>query len=494
MPLVEIGRPRCGADARGRMPDRRPAPGEQYRFHVDMDLCIGCKCCVVACNEQNGNPATVNWRRVAEIEAGAFPDTQRAYFSMGCNHCADPTCLAGCPVDAYTKDDATGIVRHSAETCIGCQYCTWTCSYGVPQFDSTRGVVGKCDMCHGRLSLGQAPACVSACPEGALAIEIVRLADWRASVSNGDPRDGAPMADSSTSTTRVTLPTTLLAVEGAARPARLAEPHFPLVVMTVLSQWSVGALAATWLAGLAGSIAHARDAVVAATVVCAVALGIALLHLGRPVRAYRALKMWRRSWLSREALLFTAYLHVAAVYAAALSISSGAATAIGAVAVLLGLSAVMASARIYLVPSRPAWNSGRTVVHFFLTGALLGVLFTVATGNAPAAGWRGVVVALSLGIAGITALAQHQHRRAGVIELRATAALVDTALAHVVRWRFALLALGGVALPLLSAAPSVMTLALAFAIAGELLGRYVFFASAVPKHMTAPYVAARRAA
>ena len=104
-----------------RMPDRAPAPGEQYRFHVDMSLCIGCKCCVVACNEQNGNPASINWRRVAEIEGGWYPRATRAYLSMGCNHCIEPTCLEGCPVDAYTKDPVTGIVLHSADACIGCQ-------------------------------------------------------------------------------------------------------------------------------------------------------------------------------------------------------------------------------------------------------------------------------------------------------------------------------------------------------------------------------------
>ena len=56
-----------------RMPGRVPAAGEQYRFHFDMGTCIGCKCCVVACNEQNGNPAAINWRRVGEIEGGFFP-------------------------------------------------------------------------------------------------------------------------------------------------------------------------------------------------------------------------------------------------------------------------------------------------------------------------------------------------------------------------------------------------------------------------------------
>ena len=138
-----------------RMPTRGLEPGEQYRFHFDMRKCIACKCCVVACNEQNGNPASINWRRVTEIEAGHFPNATRGFLSMGCNHCLEPTCLAGCPVDAYTKDPVTGIVRHSADACIGCQYCTWNCSYGVPQYNPERGVVGKCDMCDGRLELGQ---------------------------------------------------------------------------------------------------------------------------------------------------------------------------------------------------------------------------------------------------------------------------------------------------------------------------------------------------
>src|SRR5688572_17905276 len=95
-----------------RMPSRVPGPGEQYRFHFDMRKCIGCKCCVVACNEQNGNPADINWRRVGEIEGGFYPHAVQHYLSMGCNHCLEPTCLKGCPVDAYSKDPVTGIVSH----------------------------------------------------------------------------------------------------------------------------------------------------------------------------------------------------------------------------------------------------------------------------------------------------------------------------------------------------------------------------------------------
>ena len=52
------------------IPDRPLEPGEQYRFHFDMTKCIGCRSCEVACNEQNGNPADIRWRRIGEIEGG----------------------------------------------------------------------------------------------------------------------------------------------------------------------------------------------------------------------------------------------------------------------------------------------------------------------------------------------------------------------------------------------------------------------------------------
>src|SRR5262249_26473040 len=124
---------------------------------------------------------------------------------------------------------------HSADACIGCQYCTWNCSYGVPQYNPERGVVGKCDLCHSRLALGQAPACVSACPTGAIQVEIVKTADWRAAAASVVPLSGAPLSDQSQSTTRVTLPANLPPNAQPVDLVRLApaEPHWPLIVMTV---------------------------------------------------------------------------------------------------------------------------------------------------------------------------------------------------------------------------------------------------------------------
>jgi len=513
--FVRVSPKRRGADARvpvawpdgGRgaksvhalMPSRALRPGEQYRFHVDMESCIGCKCCVVACNEQNGNPAAINWRRVVEIEGGWYPQTQRSYLSMGCNHCLEPTCLQGCPVDAYSKDGLTGIVQHSADVCIGCQYCTWNCSYGVPQYNPERGVVGKCDMCHGRLSLGQSPACVSACPEGAIGIEILDVGAWRIACEAERQPAGVPAGDGSLSATRVTVPHGL---PPNAKPVGLthvspAEPHWPLVIMTVLTQLSVGAFATIWLLHVLGATMRLGSAALMSLGVGALALGASTLHLGRPIHAYRALKMWRRSWLSREVLLFAGFSAVAAAYAGVLWFALPGAAALGPLTVLLGASGVFASACIYRVPSRPAWNTWHTLAQFFLTAAALGPLFAAALG-AGSPRWLAVAAASLAGLKLVLVTVRFLGLIASDrIELRGTARLLSTTLKPHFILRGVLLAAGGIVLPLLvigadtSPGPyDAMLLAAAWALAtaGEILERYLFFVSTVPTHLAAPYL------
>jgi formate dehydrogenase iron-sulfur subunit len=491
-----------------RMPDRMPRVGEQYRFHVDMRTCIGCKSCVVACNEQNGNPAPINWRRVGEIEGGFFPQASRSYLSMGCNHCLEPTCLAGCPVDAYTKDPATGIVTHSADACIGCQYCTWNCSYGVPQYNPERGVVGKCDMCHGRLSLGQAPACVSACPEGALQIEIVKVDAWRR-VASVPATPGLPVEDGSLSTTRVTLPET---IPPDARPRDITHvvpehAHWSLIVMTVLTQMSVGAFVTIWLLQLLGASTRLGLVAAVSLTVGGLALSAATLHLGRPVHAYRAIRMWRRSWLSREVLLFGAFSAVAAAYALLLLVGAASSAWVGGLTVACGLAGVLASAFIYRVPARPAWNTPYTLLQFGLTGGILGPLFAAAAGVGDSR-WLAIAAASMAGAqAAVFALRFFRYVASDSLELNGTARLLSTVLAGRLLLRGLLLAVGAVALPLMAAGsllPSptaafgpvriLMLLSLMLALAAELLERYLFFVSVVPRHMAAPYIASAREA
>ena len=146
----------------------------------------------------------------ARSKAASIPHVAAHHLSMGCNHCLEPTCLEGCPVDAYSKDPITGIVRHSADACIGCQYCTWNCSYGVPQYNPERGVVGKCDMCHGRLSDGSGAGVRERVPRGRdpdRDRQHRRVARRRRSVRGRRP--ACPTGDGSLSTTRITLPANL---------------------------------------------------------------------------------------------------------------------------------------------------------------------------------------------------------------------------------------------------------------------------------------------
>ena len=478
-----------------RIPQRLPESGEQYRFHFDMTQCIGCKCCVVACNEQNGNPADINWRRVGEIEGGWYPDTHRLYLSMGCNHCLEPSCLIGCPVEAYTKDLATGIVQHSAEACIGCQYCTWNCSYGVPQYNAERGVVGKCDMCYGRLTQGREPACVNACPEGAIRIEIVKTEEWRREYSGSANAPGLPSADDSISTTRITLPDRLPPEIRKADYWRVRPeaPHWPLVVMTVLTQLSVGSLATIWLLQLTGAKTRLGVAALGSLLLGGVALASSTTHLGRPIHAYRALKMWRRSWLSREVLLFGCFSGMAGLYATALWLRLPLSRGLGGTAAILGAAGITASALIYLVPARPSWNTRFTISDFFLTGTLLGPLFAVAIGAS-----QGRLLTL-IGVAAASAQLLNQTLRflwligSDSFELHASARLLSTALARQLLVRGALLLAGGIAFPL-SGSYLARFAALPVALSGEILGRYLFYVSVVPKNMAAPYLAAQERA
>ncbi len=125
----------------------------------------------------------------------------------------------------------------------------------MPQYNPERGVVGKCDLCHSRLSHGQAPACVTACPSGAIQVEIVNIAEWTAAASAALPAPGMPVADQSISTTRITLPENLAPNARPVDLVRLAlsEAHWSLIIMTTLTQLSVGALGTVWLLQLLGA-------------------------------------------------------------------------------------------------------------------------------------------------------------------------------------------------------------------------------------------------
>src|SRR5436190_491188 len=145
--------------------------------------------------------------RAKEQSATFLLTTKRVSDSAGAPHCASTIDIGEPRIPQRTLQAGEQYRFHfDMAKCIGCKYCTWNCSYGVPQYNPERGVVGKCDMCHNRLAEGREPACVGACPEGAIQIEIVNIADWKRGYAASANAPGLPSADDSLSTTRLTLP------------------------------------------------------------------------------------------------------------------------------------------------------------------------------------------------------------------------------------------------------------------------------------------------
>jgi DMSO reductase anchor subunit len=156
---------------------------------------------------------------------------------------------------------------------------------------------------------------------------------------------------------------------------------------------------------------------------------------------------------------------------------------------LMGVAAVYSSSRLYLVPGRPAWNSMHTVVEFFLTGAILGPLLLAGTGLAVSP-----LAAVAAG-ASIAQIINQVWKFASLIrsdefEKQASARLLSNELARVFLLRLVLTAAGGIALALAGFAP----IGFAVALAGEILGRYLFFVSVVPRNMAMTFFSQEREA
>ena len=157
-----------------------------YAMGIDMNRCVGCQTCVVACQLNHGTPPGIAWNSVDAIEWGRWPECGRAYFSHACYHCDDPLCVVVCPTGASAKCE-NGIVGVNQDLCIGCGVCLTACQYGarsLPKGESyffaqgspapyeayhgqPSGVAQKCDFCQERIAHGQQPWCVESCFCGA---------------------------------------------------------------------------------------------------------------------------------------------------------------------------------------------------------------------------------------------------------------------------------------------------------------------------------------
>lgn len=135
----------------------------EMEFFIDMQRCIGCQACVVACAEceTNGQESMIHVNYVDR--AHTIQTTVQV-----CMHCEDPVCARVCPADAISKDEF-GVV-HTANTarCIGCSNCVMACPFGVPFKQEKYDLMMKCNLCYDRTSVGKKPMCATVCPSGAL--------------------------------------------------------------------------------------------------------------------------------------------------------------------------------------------------------------------------------------------------------------------------------------------------------------------------------------
>ena len=185
-----------------------PSP-KKLGLVIDLDICVGCHACAVACKQWNDGgqfgplpdehpygrePLGVWFNRVHSYEVSPLPagedrsfpsplvgegGAQRrergnppmtVHFPRSCLHCETPDCVTVCPTGASYKRAEDGIVLVDEDKCIGCQLCSWACPYGAREYSEVRGVMQKCTLCVDRIynesfeEIDRQPACVMACP------------------------------------------------------------------------------------------------------------------------------------------------------------------------------------------------------------------------------------------------------------------------------------------------------------------------------------------
>lgn len=160
----------------------------RYGMVIDLQRCIGCNACTIACKQEHSTRPGVFWSKTIVSETGTYPSARQVYLPLLCMHCNDPACADACPTGA-TQQLANGIVTVDQSKCIGCRACMVACPFNARSFvyenksyygdkgptayetatagNHVLGTVEKCNFCAERVAAGQEPACVLTCPADA---------------------------------------------------------------------------------------------------------------------------------------------------------------------------------------------------------------------------------------------------------------------------------------------------------------------------------------
>ena len=288
-------------------------------FIFDTNKCVGCMACVVGCTIENGTQTPLNWRTVNTHNYIKHPTLPVFHFSLACNHCDDALCMTNCPALAYSRDVATGAIIHNAEACIGCTYCTWACPYDAPKFNETTNIVEKCNFCIDRISNNQKPACVVACPVGALEYGTNQEVDLRSHLTPGFVDVGIGPSIQLVPLRKEHQQPTIENIDAPQIDSERAKSYLPKLKTKVdlKKEWTLVlfSLAASGLIAwqAAALINKVPTSATLFILLALTAIALSTVHVGKKFRIWRFILNVRGSWLSREIVSFSAFFGLGAL-------------------------------------------------------------------------------------------------------------------------------------------------------------------------------------
>lgn len=138
---------------------------------IDSRKCLGCRSCEIACAVEHSKSKEL----VEAIKESPRPQYRIQLESLEdicvplhCRHCEAAPCVQVCPTRAIKKEKLDSPVVIDDKICVGCSFCIIVCQYGIPRLSKEGRALIKCDLCIERLEKGDVPACVFACPTGAI--------------------------------------------------------------------------------------------------------------------------------------------------------------------------------------------------------------------------------------------------------------------------------------------------------------------------------------
>jgi anaerobic carbon-monoxide dehydrogenase iron sulfur subunit len=154
------------------------------QIYVAIERCLGCRSCELACAVAHSQTKDLLQAMLeaappqARVEVGVV---ETFAVPLHCRHCEDAPCITVCPSHAMSRSGPDEPVVCQGSKCIGCTLCVLVCPFGVLKMDRAGKVIVKCDLCQDLLADGKDPACVTACPTGA--IRFISTADFSGRVA-----------------------------------------------------------------------------------------------------------------------------------------------------------------------------------------------------------------------------------------------------------------------------------------------------------------------